>query len=49
VVVVAIPLKRVEDLPSGLFSGAPADMIVIDTETTIRNSAMAASTASKRV
>jgi len=31
VVVVAIPLKRVEDLPSGLFSGAPADMIVIDT------------------
>jgi len=31
VVVVTIPLKRVEDLPRELFSGAPANVIVIDT------------------
>lgn len=31
VVVVAIPLKRVEDLPSGLFADAPANVVVIDT------------------
>lgn len=31
IVVVTIPLKKVEDLPSGLFKDAPADLIVIDT------------------
>ncbi len=31
VVVVAVPLKTVEDLPLGLFADAPADLIVIDT------------------
>ncbi len=31
VVVVAVPLKNIEDLPSGLFADAPADLIVIDT------------------
>ena len=31
VVVVTIPLKRVEDLPPGLFADAPANLIVIDT------------------
>ncbi|MBH5338635.1 NAD(P)-binding domain-containing protein [Streptomyces pactum] len=31
VVVVTIPLKNVPDLPSGLFDGAAADVVVIDT------------------
>jgi len=31
VVVVAVPLKNIEDLPSGLFADASADLIVIDT------------------
>ncbi len=31
VVVVTIPLKRVEDLPSGLFANVPPDVVVIDT------------------
>ena len=31
VVVVAIPLKQVEDLPQGLFTDAPADMVLVDT------------------
>ena len=31
VVVVAVPMTRIEDLPPGLFAGAPANMIVIDT------------------
>jgi len=31
VVVVAVPLKNIEDLPLGLFADAPAHLIVIDT------------------
>ncbi len=31
VVVVTIPLKRVEDLPPNLFADAPADLVVVDT------------------
>ncbi len=31
VVVVAVPLNRIEDLPSGLFADAPARLIVVDT------------------
>ncbi len=31
VVVVTIPLARVEDLPSGLFANAPANLVVVDT------------------
>ncbi len=31
VVVVTIPLKRIEDLPSGLFADASANLVVIDT------------------
>lgn len=31
VVVVTIPLKRVEDLPAGLFANAPEGVVVIDT------------------
>lgn len=31
VVVVAIPLNKIEDLPSGLFTGASENLIVIDT------------------
>ncbi len=31
IVVVAVPLNRIGDLPPGLFAGAPADRIVVDT------------------
>ncbi len=31
VVIVTIPLKKVEDLPSDLFAEAPSDMVLIDT------------------
>jgi 8-hydroxy-5-deazaflavin:NADPH oxidoreductase len=31
IVVVAVPMQRVSDLPAGLFDGAPANLIVIDT------------------
>jgi 8-hydroxy-5-deazaflavin:NADPH oxidoreductase len=31
IAVVAVPMQRVSDLPAGLFDGAPANLIVIDT------------------
>jgi predicted dinucleotide-binding enzyme len=31
IVVVAVPMRRVSDLPSGLFDDAPANLIIIDT------------------
>src|SRR3977135_1405893 len=49
IVIISIPTKAVADLPRDLFANVPSSVVVIDTATTTRSCAMAASMRSTEV